>query len=862
MKKLIENLIALNIWNDIDIVCAQELRNLTIRNFEIQSKNESDELKKLNKNSALLENIFDFLYIITLVLSNSSRAGHVCLKPHDAKDYLVKQITTGYVKLQNKSFVTDRSTLDYFDTIIDYQSVKLSDSALLKTLDAIDRRTEEYLSAKLCDAQIWQIFDELEKGNLSEYIKAMSYLNVLQNIRDDCELVEDNSNVLKFQAPIIFNKNRFYFARSFYSEYKIAEVFKQGKYSQLFKQQPTEQLAELIKEDKAFPDISHILNNDPQFEYEIVKKNLLILKELINIFFKNNDIDSVDWQKNAVCNSLFHQVSVITGGPGTGKTTSVAKLISIILLLTPNIRITLTAPTGKASDRLLKSFLASVEYTILPILTNNFEKTDNVVEKLKMISSATIHSLIQNTPGENTAKYNSKRTLPYDLIVVDEASMIDISLMEKLFAAIDLQKTKIIFLGDKDQLASVNPGAILADICSVFNSDFKEKDLANGNDAITYKQDLELLKFLTDTTEDQLVESFRTFRPQSKDGVFVAPAISTLLKSHRFVSRVGIGHLATLINYSQQKELMDFLKEAKKTDISKCDKSNLKFDENGKVENKYVDYYEVKGLGRDDLDKAHVNIRLDTSFKENNVGLANTRRYNYFDYMNFVLSFNAMNEAPEDNMSEQSSDNYKKFGEENIKKTFSLFNKYRILTLTNHGVLGVGSINHNLLEQGLKVVKESEKFKKFLDENPGFFDMYWFPGLPYIVTENDKNLNLSNGDIGICHFDIENPLSKKVWFENGLSYPISLLAKIQPAFALTIHKSQGSEFDHTAVVISSNVSRLISKELFYTAVTRAKTQLTIYGDLDTLTNGKILQSTDRFTGLKERLYENYSKRSS
>jgi exodeoxyribonuclease V alpha subunit len=184
------------------------------------------------------------------------------------------------------------------------------------------------------------------------------------------------------------------------------------------------------------------------------------LREGLDRLFPQGQDEEVDWQKVAAFTSLVKTFCIISGGPGTGKTTTVAKILALILEQPSPTkpRIALTAPTGKAAAKLQQAIKGSKA---------KLTCADSIKDAIPKEAS-TIHRLLGSVPGSPYFRHNAQNMLPVDIVVVDEASMVDLALMSKLIQALPPQ-ARLILLGDKDQLASVEAGAMLGDICDAGN---------------------------------------------------------------------------------------------------------------------------------------------------------------------------------------------------------------------------------------------------------------------------------------------------------------------------------------------------------------------------------------------------------
>lgn len=425
---------------------------------------------------------------------------------------------------------------------------------------------------------------------------------------------------------------------------------------------------------------------------------------LNNLFPIQNEADQIP--KQAALSALQHQFSVITGGPGTGKTTIVVKLLALMIADHMNVhpaepfRYQLVAPTGKAAARLKESILARKDD--LKAISGVTEAVLDTIHS----ETSTIHRCLGTIPGKVNFRYNHSLPLPLDCLIVDEASMVDLALMSKLVEAVP-EHAKIIFLGDEHQLASVEAGSVLGDICRSLNQN-------------------------------------RKFQP----------AVSKLVKSHRFDSEKGIGKLAKIINTGDGLKAFNFI----------IDQS----------ENSTERIVEWKNLPT----PPQLNLFL-----------------NAFD-----------------------SHYEKLMQQKNIEAVFDQFESFMILCALKRSVYGSMFIN-TLLEQRLKK-------KAGISD-----DQYWYAGKPIMITTNDYQMDLYNGDIGIV-FPDEKSGELKAYFklETGFrKISPNRLPGFETAYAMTVHKSQGSEFTRILMVLPPDFNPVVTRELIYTGLTRAKKGATIVG---------------------------------
>jgi len=468
-------------------------------------------------------------------------------------------------------------------------------------------------------------------------------------------------------------------------------------------------------------------------------------RELLDRLFPNPERLDPDWQKVAAAIALTRRLCVISGGPGTGKTTTVVKVLAVLLTLDPTLRIALAAPTGKAAARLQESIRRQA--ASLPV-------SPEIIARMPQ-EPHTLHRLLRYQPGRVGFRHNRDNPLPYDVVIVDEASMLDLAMAAKLSDAV-MDGARLILLGDKDQLASVETGSVFADICR--------------NRSIT-PTGAELTKTLTGF-------DIPSGGRDGSDGGGLSDAIVLLNRSYRFSTEGGIGKLAQQINKGDGAAALDTLR--------------------------IVDGPEV----------SWVNEAPETE------ALADRLFEGYATFVDAVKSAS----SPE--------------------KVLKAFEAYRALCAVKESAQGTRRINEAI----------ERRMRATLDDsgNAG----RWFHGRPVIVTANDYLLKLYNGDIGVALMDAAGELTTYFPNPDGSVRAVApgRLTSCETAFAMTVHKSQGSEFDSVDVVLTSAENRVLTRELLYTAITRARTRIRVWGRSDVV-KVTISRRTERLSGLADRILQ-------
>lgn len=467
------------------------------------------------------------------------------------------------------------------------------------------------------------------------------------------------------------------------------------------------------------------------------------LRDSLQRMFPATACEATDWQRVAAAISVLRQFAVISGGPGTGKTRTVTSILALLVeqIGSAPLRIALTAPTGKAAARLTESIR----------LAKPGIACDEAVRQRIPEEATTIHRLLGVRPGRIEPKYHAANTLPVDLLVVDEASMIDLPLMARLIGALPAQ-SRLILLGDKDQLASVEAGSVFADISG--------REAGSDYTAAF----LEQLKTVT----GQVLEL-------EGRGLGFGDSVALLRKSYRFTGEKGIGFLARAINAGDMDGALALLT-----------------------------------AGQDGVSHRTVPVEMIHARLVEQVNTA------------FVSSFAAA--TPRD--------------------AIERFNAFRILCAVRSGPMGVEQINQAVegILRAMGVIQATETH---------------YAGRPIMVTRNDYGLGLFNGDVGILWPDPEAGGALRAWFilpDNSMKRVLpSRLPEHETAYAMTVHKAQGSEFDRVLVLLPNEVNPVLTRELLYTGITRAKREVEVWGN-DDIIRQCINARVERMSGLRDKIY--------
>jgi exodeoxyribonuclease V alpha subunit len=442
--------------------------------------------------------------------------------------------------------------------------------------------------------------------------------------------------------------------------------------------------------------------------------------------------DPADRQRLAALVAQYKPLTLISGGPGTGKTSTVVNILALLLGRNPQLRIGLSAPTGKAAQRLVEAITTTAQ---------NYLAAPDAIKQLIPTTATTLHRLLGALGDTGRFRHDRDNPLPLDVLVIDEASMIDLALIRTVLDALPLN-ARLILLGDKDQLASVEAGSVFGDISA-----------AQGMSEVL----------------------INTLAPYGVAEVAQVPAPLLgdcrveLTYSYRFGADSGIGTLASAARVGDAAAFMASFTP-----------------------------------GRNDIAWGQQAALGDEAFQRRIAA-------GYGHYLALARR-----------------------GE--TATAFAAFQGLRVLCAHRQGPAGVEGLNR-AIEALLGIAQAS----------------LWYAGRPVMITANDYTLRLFNGDIGLC---LPTPAGLRVFFEGeGGVYRMLLPARVprhETAWAMTVHKAQGSEFDEVLFVMPDQLTPVLNRPLVYTAVTRAKKRFALWG-MAVVIQTALLTLPQRDSGLQERL---------
>ncbi len=527
--------------------------------------------------------------------------------------------------------------------------------------------------------------------------------------------------------PLVWDLDRLYLQRLWHDELQVAS-----------------ELRLRCQDDDEVAAIGTVGLDDPSVE--------AILRSLFDSRGDGSGSDSADQegsgtdrQRLATRRALRHRVSIIAGGPGTGKTYTVARLLAATHLAAgPDGRrpsVALAAPTGKAANRMSEAVAAAVG-----ALASDGVIDDALAEELVDTPALTLHRLL-GARGDATFFHHRHHPLPHDLVIVDETSMVSLSLLSALVAALR-PEARLVLVGDPSQLTSIEAGTVMSDLVG------PHPDERGGS---------------------QDVPGGRATRSGVLSG-----RVTVLDRVRRYGEDSGIASLAGAIRRGEIAETLDLLASGAS------------------------DVHWIRG---DDVE-----------------GLEAVRAEVVADGVEMVAAARSGDAAA----------------------ALELAGRTKVLCAVRRGPAGRNAWSDLLRSAVLGRTRARGRFR-------------WYVGRPIMVTANDPINRLFNGDVGVV---VDQDGRPQVAMREGQD--IRWLApaqfdQINEWWAMTIHKSQGSEFTHAVVVLPENASPILTRELLYTGVTRARARLTVVGDEDAV-RAAVGRPVDRASGLAERLWGRQSLR--
>ena len=476
---------------------------------------------------------------------------------------------------------------------------------------------------------------------------------------------------------------------------------------------------------------------------------------------------AVDWQKLACAVALRGRLSVITGGPGTGKTYTAARLLALLFAVDPRpdqLRVALAAPTGKAAARLKQSIDVSLA-SLQPRLAGHLDLGELTQ---RMGAARTLHALLGARPDTRMFKFHAGNPLDVDVLIVDEASMVHLEMMAALLDALP-PTARLILLGDKDQLASVEAGAVLGDLC---------RDAAAG------RYSAESARYAREVAGQDLPDPYLEM---GGTGPVLAQQTVMLRESRRFGG--PIGKLALAVNRGDAAAVQKLLAG---------DASGALHAREGSTPAAVV---QLAAQGRPGSEAC------------------------YRPYLERLAQ-----RPPEGDADAHAAW---------VRSVLAAFDRFRLLCAVREGDWGTAGLNRAV--------------QKALGDTGGLQPRgEWYPGRPVMVTRNDPTLGVFNGDIGIALPPATPGGGLRAYFADGevlRSVGVSRLAHVETAFAMTVHKSQGSEFEHTVLVLPPQAGSALNRELVYTGITRARSAFTLMAAQPGVLARAVLEPTRRASGL-------------
>ena len=610
----------------------------------------------------------------------------------------------------------------------------------------------------------------------------------------------------------------------------------------------------------------------------------------------------VDWQQVACALALRGRLTVITGGPGTGKTYTAARLLALLLAMHPSpdtLKVALAAPTGKAAARLRQA----IDQSLQDLQARLGDALDLAAFTQRMGQAKTVHALLGARPDTRQFKHHRTHPLDLDVLIVDETSMVNLELMAALLQALP-PTARLVVLGDKDQLASVEAGAVLGDLCA------QAEQPRYRPDTLAYLQRTcgqhlpsvrpGSLHAAGDADAAAGARGADTAGHHLPPGVDPLPALAQQTVMLRHSRRFGsaIGQLAQAVNAGDARAAQALLAgrsagpsatahapngataaaartvtpgapdagiiwRAAPDQASPATVLALAVQGRERAPASYADYLTLVQRGPSAFaaparagspggevgSSAGVPVSVDGAapLPPSTGQLALDFGVPDADGTQLPGSQSSSPVGAAANAQGGNDDPHTAW----VKAVLRAFDRFRILCAVHDGPWGDRALN-----QGVQRALAQAGLLQPAGE--------WFVGRPVMVTRNDAALGVFNGDVGVVLPSARSSAGRadgsggalRAWFLDGdalRSVSVSRLAHVDTAFAMTVHKSQGSEFAHTVLVMAPGAGGVMTRELVYTGITRARTHFSLVEGEPGLLATAIRQRVVRASGLQARL---------
>lgn len=596
----------------------------------------------------------------------------------------------------------------------------------------------------------------------------------------------------------------------------------------------------------------------------------------------------VDWQQVACALALRGRLTVITGGPGTGKTYTAARLLALLLAMHPSpdtLKVALAAPTGKAAARLRQA----IDQSLQDLQARLGDALDLAAFTQRMGQAKTVHALLGARPDTRQFKHHRTHPLDLDVLIVDETSMVNLELMAALLQALP-PTARLVVLGDKDQLASVEAGAVLGDLCA------QAEQPRYRPDTLAYLQrtcgqhlpsarpgSLHAAGDADAAAGARGADTAGHYLPPGADHLPALAQQTVMLRhSRRFGS--AIGQLAQAVNAGDARAAQALLAGRSSGPSATAHAPNVATAAAARTATPGAADAGIIWRAAPDQASPATVLALAVQGREQAPA-------SYADYLTLVqqgptafaasaraglpigqlaLDFGASDAdgtpSPGSQGGSPVSAAVNSQGHRDdphtawVKAVLRAFDRFRILCVVHDGPWGDRALN-----QGVQRALAQAGLLQPAGE--------WFVGRPVMVTRNDAALGVFNGDVGVVLPSARSSAGRadgaggaasaggaggalRAWFLDGdalRSVSVSRLAHVDTAFAMTVHKSQGSEFAHTVLVMAPGAGGVMTRELVYTGITRARTHFSLVEGEPGLLATAIRQRVVRASGLQARL---------